>query len=715
MLRCELQRVSFRVSQDLLQTMTKIKPLLAAGSGSVASCTDLAILAQLMQQACHSPKILAHSFCDNQEIAAAEGQWLMHHSFTGIKYSGAWPDVSQLFNTVLEEYVSEGSCVARCSHPPGLKWQYVGVKKPTQGRELANSELAAALETAMVKDMSLVQDKSTSRIRDAAIQGEIELLGNKWDDVAILDLHEDDFIETKDGSFFIPKPGRRCLGGFCCKHHKMQQLLGFVIYNYCLPTPDLTAKSVDQDRLIQQAIYETQDRLAHISLLFAENSFHFFDPCDSSIEYSLVVSMLDFQNKTIVWYDESQLPMKKYGKLVKVELSAHLSFQLHVKEKIEDAGKLKDHMLVLNLRVKEDDGVNPLMQRRTWGGGGWSSALLPGIGIAEDKTSGKQLKASLEDFVSAFELALAINPVTLLSQMSPQASQRIVEILVHFLCGSAPESLAPACAQQALIDLLHALVECGQELAVPCLLRCDQLLGNHEILALLNGVCTRDQLSLLERSCTACSGTQPGELTRYLLGHGAILQLSAPRRTGFHYGTALHVAAAHGQLASVEVLLDWGSLLNSGGLDSRGRSALYLTLTGCRGSWQQIANLLLSYGADFQNAHDGHSSCIQIALMFLGDWLASRRWDLITQTKHVHLASLPLHVLAERGDDEAQRILSKLLAGGADPNCVRLSMRRETALHLAACQGETNFAQSYKSAEILRANFFSRGFFLLHY
>jgi len=71
--------------------------------------------------------------------------------------------------------------------------------------------------------------------------------------------------------------------------------------------------------------------------------------------------------------------------------------------------------------------------------------------------------------------------------------------------------------------------------------------------------------------------------------------------------------------------------------------------------------------------------------MFHGDWLASRDWDLIA-TPDVPAKGLPVHALAERDDAKALEMLAQLLAHGADPNLPRLSVSRDTALHVAASE-----------------------------
>jgi hypothetical protein len=193
-----------------------------------------------------------------------------------------------------------------------------------------------------------------------------------------------------------------------------------------------------------------------------------------------------------------------------------------------------------------------------------------------------------------------------------------------------------------------------------------------------------------------------------VLGLGAEICTGAERRRagfrGKHF-SALHVASSNANLTALHALIKhceasqdsqtWPRLINA--QDARGCSPLYVTITsrggsgGERDTWQTCADLLLERGAGVTDACNGGSdvkSPLELVLMFAegGSWLASRRWDLLLKSG-VSFEGLPVHALAERTSDDAEPMLDKLLAARADPNIVRKSLERETALHVAASHG----------------------------
>ena len=133
--------------------------------------------------------------------------------------------------------------------------------------------------------------------------------------------------------------------------------------------------------------------------------------------------------------------------------------------------------------------------------------------------------------------------------------------------------------------------------------------------------------------------------------------------------------------------------------DARGCSPLYVTIASRGGmgvgrhTWEACADLLLERGVrvtPLQACNGGRDvkSPLELVLMFAegGSWLASRRWDLLFKSG-VSFEGLPVHTLAERTGDDAEPMLAQLLAARADPNIVRKSLERETALHVAASHG----------------------------
>jgi hypothetical protein len=192
------------------------------------------------------------------------------------------------------------------------------------------------------------------------------------------------------------------------------------------------------------------------------------------------------------------------------------------------------------------------------------------------------------------------------------------------------------------------------------------------------------------------------------------------RRAGFgdkHF-SALHVASSNANLTALHALIKHESVQAShseasqdsqikprlmDAEDARGCSPLYVTIASRGGvgvgrhTWEACADLLLECGVrvtPLQACNGGRdvkclSKCaLELVLMFAegGSWLASRRWDLLFKSG-VSFEGLPVHTLAERTGDDAEPMLAQLLAARADPNIVRKSVERETALHVAASHG----------------------------
>lgn len=200
----------------------------------------------------------------------------------------------------------------------------------------------------------------------------------------------------------------------------------------------------------------------------------------------------------------------------------------------------------------------------------------------------------------------------------------------------------------------------------------------------------------LERLCCEQSDTSCSMMLAVLPLGAKYWAGAERRRAGFgdkHF-TALHVASANGNRMALDTLIKVGGVSRDeiNAQDARGRSPLYVALANRGGgrdhAWEACANLLLECGACIcpgPGADSDTKSPLQLALMFEEgcSWLASRKWDLIPQALGA-AQGLPVHAVAERAGDDAEAILGQLLAAGADPNVVRQSLQRETALHVAA-------------------------------
>lgn len=100
---------------------------------------------------------------------------------------------------------------------------------------------------------------------------------------------------------------------------------------------------------------------------------------------------------------------------------------------------------------------------------------------------------------------------------------------------------------------------------------------------------------------------------------------------------------------------------------------------------------MLTHGSDLLVAAHGYRwlRALDLALMFHGPWLQARQWAPLQGISRAgkkdasKWAGVAVHAVAETADSAAAQLLEKLLAAGADANRKRLSVRGETALHVA--------------------------------
>lgn len=408
--------------------------------------------------------------------------------------------------------------------------------------------------------------------------------------------------------------GMRHGGRICCQYSRLQHMLGWVLWDYCLHSP-LNSNALQSAISKKSMINKTRDRLALMSLVCADNTFLSYDSSDRSIEYKLVVSMLNVDTRVIVWYDAKRLPLRQTAKLVRVELKDSV-LRLHMERQVKDS--MQKVMLVL-MQAKDEDATNTKLQHN---GETALFPLLPGLGSWDSYL--EERVPSLEDFAQGFNLWLTSRPANLGPwQVTLQETHlNFVNALTAFLC-DAP-LMDCSSAEQILVDLAHKLLQYGSLEALNACL--DRSGGLGRIKKTLDELPydNLSQMSLIQRACSMAQNTQPPNTLFCKFLDKKASYYSKERRTGFGSLTALHVACATGQLAAVKLLLN-AKCLPIDQQDGRGRTSLYVTLASRVGPWQHIANLLIDCGAKVHVKTDDGSSPIELALMFHGDWYSASK------------------------------------------------------------------------------------------
>jgi hypothetical protein len=305
--------------------------------------------------------------------------------------------------------------------------------------------------------------------------------------------------EYVGGESIVPVCSGLCSGGSCCKSNKYQQLMAWLLHGYCIPaTHPATVGPGDQEHL-RKAVYQLQERrLTLMSLAFACNVFHCVEISGTRVEHSLTVCMVDVRDKLVVWYDNEELPMRNYGRLLRVE-KGDSNFRLHLQSitQSHSAGSI-----VLHLSDCPGAETKALLQRRDsdlpW-------PLLPGLGNWEEGAEYEMVQASLKDFASAFEICLEASPVNLFSKtLAPTMGadfpiflETLLQTLMEFLL--AKEDLYGD-TRSMRTDLLHTLATCeAWELLQAFLDGCRKHLGVPVLKQMLNDHDRNDQMTLVLR------------------------------------------------------------------------------------------------------------------------------------------------------------------------------------------------------------------------
>ena len=409
MLASDLTRKHFEASRNLLHSLASLMPMLQAGCGHVATCSDLAILVLACAEGADvPPSILLNCFKNGTDQVWETAGF-------GLKFVGSWPHLPDVLSHLLLKYVGGESIVPVCS---GL-----------------------------------------------------------------------------------------CSGGSCCKSNKYQQLMAWLLHGYCIPATHPAAVGPSDQEHLHKAVYQLQERrLTLMSLAFACNVFHCVDISGTRAGHSLTVCMVDARDKLVVWYDTEELPMRNYGRLLRVE-RGDSTFRLHLQSITPSNSALGS--IVLHLSDCPGAEMKALLQRRDsdlpcpqviYGVNG---ALLPGLGKWEEGEEYEMVQASLKDFASAFEICLEASPVNLFSKtLAPTMGadfpiflKTLLQTLIGFLLAKG-DPYGETRSMRA--DLLHTLATCeAWELLQAFLDACRKLLGVPVLKQLLNAHDRNDQMTLV--------------------------------------------------------------------------------------------------------------------------------------------------------------------------------------------------------------------------
>ena len=404
-LATDLTRKHFKASRDLLHSMASLKPMLRAGCGHVATCSDLAILLQACEDGADVPPspLLNCFVADRHAYDDVVQCWQPGPAWMGVKFVGSWPNLSEMLGHLLSEYMRGDSMVPVCNG--------------------------------------------------------------------------------------------RCRGGSCCKSDRYQQLMAWLLYGYCIPAAHPVTDG-DQEQM-RKRVYNAQERrLTLISLAFASNVFRCVDISGSTRLHvqSLTVCMVSLPHKLVVWYDDQELPMRNFGKLLAVE-HGDSSFRLHL-QPITSSHLTSGHHIILNLSCYPGTETKALLRRKN-SEQPWS--MLPGLGTWEEGAEYDMVPASLEDFASAFDYCLKARPDNLFSKfLAPKigATQgMLLQILMGFVL--APGNVYGA-TRSMCADLLHVLAAwgtCEQLQAFLC--ACYEQLDAAVVTEMLNTHDRIDQMTLV--------------------------------------------------------------------------------------------------------------------------------------------------------------------------------------------------------------------------
>jgi len=209
--------------------------------------------------------------------------------------------------------------------------------------------------------------------------------------------------------------------------------------------------------------------------------------------------MVDARDKLVVWYDSEELPMRNYGRLLRVE-RGDSTFRLH----LQSVTPLHSASGSIVLHLSDCPGAETkgLLQRRDsdlpW-------PLLPGLGNWEEGAEYEMVQASLKDFASAFEICLEASPVNLFSKtLAPTMGadfpiflETLLQTLMEFLLAKGD---LYGDTRSMRTDLLHTLATCeAWELLQAFLDGCRKHLGVPVLKQMLNDHDRNDQMTLVLR------------------------------------------------------------------------------------------------------------------------------------------------------------------------------------------------------------------------
>jgi hypothetical protein len=321
--------------------------------------------------------------------------------------------------------------------------------------------------------------------------------------------------EYVGGENIVPVCSGLCSGGSCCKSNKYQQLMAWLLHGYCIPATHPAAVGPGDQEHLRTAVYQPQERrLTLMSLAFACNVFHCVDISGTRVGHSLTVCMLDVRDKLVIWYDNEELPMRNYGRLLRVE-RGDSTFRLHL-QSITPSNSASGS-IVLHLSDCPGAEMKALLQRRDsdrpcpqviYGLNGAPLKhiyvnMLPGLGKWEEGEEYEMVHASLKDFASAFEICLEASPVNLFSKtLAPTMGadfpiflENLLQALMGFLLAKG-DPYGDTRSMRA--DLLHTLAACGAwELLQAFLDACRKHLGVAVLKQMLNDHDRIDQMTLV--------------------------------------------------------------------------------------------------------------------------------------------------------------------------------------------------------------------------
>jgi hypothetical protein len=306
--------------------------------------------------------------------------------------------------------------------------------------------------------------------------------------------------EYVGGESIVPVCSGLCSGGSCCKSNKYQQLMAWLLHGYSIPVTHPAAVGPGDQEHLRKAVYQRQERrLSLMSLAFACNVFHCVEISGTRVGHSLTVCMVDVRDKLVVWYDNEELPMRNYGRLVRVE-RGDTNLRLHLQS--ITLSQSASGSIVLHLSDCPGAETKGLLQRRDndlpW-------PLLPGLGNWEQGAEYEMVQASLKDFASAFEICLETSPVNLFSRTLvptmganfPIFLETLLQTLMEFLLAKG-DPYGDTRSMRA--DLLHTLATCeAWELLQAFLDACRKHLGLPVLQQMLNAHDRNDQMTLVLR------------------------------------------------------------------------------------------------------------------------------------------------------------------------------------------------------------------------